>query len=62
MSQRKYALDILQDSGLTGARPETFPMKQNLKLTASDEALLADPTIYRRLIGRLIYLTVTRPT
>ncbi|XP_070673914.1 uncharacterized mitochondrial protein AtMg00810-like [Malus domestica] len=61
MFQRKYALDILQDSGLMGARPDKFPIEQNLKLTPIDGALLDDPTKYRRLVGRLIYLTVTRP-
>lgn len=61
MSQRKYELDILQDSGLIGSRPDKFPMEQNLSLTPTDGTLLNDPTKYRRLIGRLIYLTVTRP-
>lgn len=61
VSQKKYALDILQDSGLLGARPDSFPMEQNLALTSTDGALLNDPTKYRRLVGRLIYLTVTRP-
>ena len=61
MSQRNYALDILQDTGLTGARPDKFPMEQYLKLTPDDGELLKDPVKYRRLVGRLIYLTVTRP-
>lgn len=61
MSQRKYALDILQDSGLLSARPHIFPMEQNLTLTLTDGVLLKDSTRYRRLVGKLIYLTVTRP-
>ena len=46
MSQRKYALDILQDTGLTGARPDKFPMEQYLKLTPDDGELLKDPVKY----------------
>ena len=61
MSQRKYAFDILQDTGLIGARSDKFPMEQYLKHTPDDGELLKDPIKYRRLVGRLIYLTVTRP-
>jgi hypothetical protein len=61
ISQRKYLLDILKDMGLLGARPAGFPMEQNLKLLPDKGELLHDPCRYRRLIGRLIYLTITRP-
>ena len=61
MSHRKYALDILQDTGLTGARSEKIPMEQNLKLSLTEGEKLNDPSKYRRLVDRLIYLTVTRP-
>ncbi|XP_062152127.1 uncharacterized mitochondrial protein AtMg00810-like [Alnus glutinosa] len=59
--QRKYALEILEDSGLLASKPVQFPMKQNLKLSRDDDALLSDASEYRRLIGRLLYLTITRP-
>ena len=61
LCQRKYTLDILSDSGMSGCRPTNFPMEQHLRLRPNEGTPLSDPTVYRRLVGRLLYLTVTRP-
>ncbi|XP_058068521.1 uncharacterized mitochondrial protein AtMg00810-like [Magnolia sinica] len=61
LNQRKYALNILSDSGQLGARTALFPMEQHLKLNTQDGDFLPDPGLYRRLVGCLIHLTITRP-
>lgn len=61
LCQRKYALDIIQEVGLLGAKPARFPLEQNHTLAFSTSEPLPDPERYRRLVGRLIYLAVTRP-
>jgi hypothetical protein len=61
INQQKYALDIPEEIGLLGAKPVKFPMEQNVKLTPSDGELLKDPAQCRRLVGKLIYLIITRP-
>ncbi|XP_038717641.1 uncharacterized mitochondrial protein AtMg00810-like [Tripterygium wilfordii] len=61
ISQRKYSLDLLIDTGLVGSKPIKSPIDTNSKLTAYQGNILSDPLTYRRLIGRLMYLTITRP-
>ncbi|KAK2976381.1 hypothetical protein RJ640_008091 [Escallonia rubra] len=61
LSQRKYALDILYESSLSASKSTAFPMEQNHGLAFADGPLLSDPGPYRQLIGRLVYLTITRP-
>lgn len=38
-----------------------FPIEQNHKLAFADGLFLDEPEKYMRLVGRLIYLTITRP-
>ncbi|XP_021723900.1 uncharacterized protein LOC110691286 [Chenopodium quinoa] len=61
LSQGKYTLDIISESDLLGAKPSGFPMEQNHKLGLASGVPLSDLEQYRRLVGRLIYLAVTRP-
>lgn len=46
---------------MQGSRPSSFPMDQNVKLLRDDNTPEVDASLYRRLVGRLLYLTVTRP-
>lgn len=59
--QRKYTLDILADTGYLECKPSHTPMDYSKKLSQHDPMKLASVDTYRRLIGRLIYLTNTRP-
>ncbi|KAL0358150.1 UNVERIFIED_CONTAM: Retrovirus-related Pol polyprotein from transposon RE2 [Sesamum calycinum] len=61
LSQRKYACDLLQKTGLLGTKPVDTPMDSNPDFLNDDGNYLEDKTKYRRLVGKLIYLTVTRP-
>ena len=61
LSQRKYTLDLLQETGMLECKPASTPMKANVNSWCDNSHILDDPGQYRRLIGKLIYLTVSRP-
>ena len=60
LNQRKYILDILSDAGLIGAKLTKFPLPQGLKLSYVSSPVLSNLESYRRLVGRLLYLTLSR--
>ncbi|KAG6385572.1 hypothetical protein SASPL_154408 [Salvia splendens] len=54
-------MDLVTDAGLLGCKPASTPMDPTKQLQSDAGEPLADPTVYRRLIGRLVYLCITRP-
>uniref|UniRef100_A0A2N9FKW8 Integrase catalytic domain-containing protein n=1 Tax=Fagus sylvatica TaxID=28930 RepID=A0A2N9FKW8_FAGSY len=57
----KYASDLLSRAGLTDTKVVSIPLEMNARLTPLDGTPLSDATLYRQLVGSLVYLTVTRP-
>ncbi|KAL1220954.1 Retrovirus-related Pol polyprotein from transposon RE2 [Cardamine amara subsp. amara] len=60
LSQRKYTLDLLEETGKLGVKPAKTPIEDGYKICCEGEPLV-EVKQYQRLIGRLIYLTITRP-
>ena len=61
LNQRKYTLELLEDSGLLASQPANTPCNPSVKLSSEGSPPYTDVSAYRRLIGRLLYLTTTRP-
>ena len=61
ISQRKYALDILEETRLMNSKSVNTPMDPNTKLLPNQGKPMSDPEQYGRLVGKLNYLTVTHP-
>ncbi|GJV72029.1 ribonuclease H-like domain-containing protein [Tanacetum coccineum] len=64
LTQRKYCLELLKEYGLLGCKPVSTPMEPNSVLPyvpTKDDPLLDNITGYQKLLGKLIYLTHTRP-
>jgi hypothetical protein len=45
---------------MTGCKPISIPLEQNVKLSADEGDLVEDTTMYRRIVGSLIYMTIIR--
>jgi len=59
--QRQYALNKLSEYGMTSCKPISIPLEQNVKLSVNERDLVEDTTMYRRIVGSLIYMTIIRP-
>ena len=60
LSQRKCVFDLLSETGKLRVKPCSSPMVLGVHLTKAGETF-DDPERYKRLVGKLNYLTVTRP-
>ena len=59
LSQAKYASNLLSRAGLTDTKVVFTPLEMNACLTHSDGTPLNNVTLYRHLVGSLVYFTVT---
>uniref|UniRef100_A0A3Q7G220 Reverse transcriptase Ty1/copia-type domain-containing protein n=1 Tax=Solanum lycopersicum TaxID=4081 RepID=A0A3Q7G220_SOLLC len=73
VNQRKFTLDLISEFGMAGTKPVSTSLEVNQRFTSQefdmhfvpqethDDIALNDPTGYQKLIGKLLYLTMTRP-
>ncbi|XP_027151936.1 uncharacterized protein LOC113751990, partial [Coffea eugenioides] len=61
VSQQKYVLDLLKETGNLGCKAASTPIEPNLRLNEEKDDSTVDKGRYQRLVGKLIYLSHTRP-
>jgi hypothetical protein len=61
ISQQKYILDLLKETGMVGYRPRETSIDLKHGLENDEEGATIDKVQYQRLVGKLIYLAHIRP-
>ncbi|GKC95974.1 uncharacterized mitochondrial protein-like protein [Tanacetum coccineum] len=61
LSKSKYIADLLDRARIIDKMVEDIPIDAKAKYTSTDGDPLPDPSLYRAIVGSLVYLTVTRP-
>ncbi len=61
ISQTKYIKEMLKKFKMEESKPVNTPMMTSCKLSKGDKSLEVDQTMYRSMIGRLLYVIATRP-
>ena len=59
ISQAKYASELLSRAGLTDSKTVDTSVELIVHLTPSGRKPFSNPSLYRRLVGSLVYLTIT---
>jgi hypothetical protein len=60
ISQSKYAKDLVKRFGLDGKSRARTPMSTSVKISSDLAGKFVDPSLYRSMIGSLLYLTASR--
>jgi hypothetical protein len=61
LNQGKYTVEILKRFDMLECKPMNTPMEAKMKMLVDTSSNLIDATLYRHIIGSLMYLTNTRP-
>ena len=61
ITQAKYASELLSRAGLTDSKIVDTPIELNAHLTPTGGKPSSNPSLYKCLVGSLVYLTITRP-
>ena len=61
LSQKKYASDLLIKFKMSECKAAESPFLAGIKLHEFENSQLVDFTLYRQLVGSMLYLTHTRP-
>jgi hypothetical protein len=61
ISQTKYIREMLKRFRMEYCKPINTPMKTNCKLSKDDDSNSIDLRKYKSMIGRLLYVTASRP-
>lgn len=63
-NQWKYVVELLSEFGLSACKSALVPIDQGYKLddkVSNSNPVLSNINVYQHLVGKLIYLTITRP-
>ncbi|XP_030934549.1 uncharacterized protein LOC115959994 [Quercus lobata] len=60
LCQRKFILELLLDTGMLACKPSNVPMDQSVKLSSANGDDVLDAALFRRMVGKPLFLTLTR--